>query len=74
MRGQYATCLTFYTLEGQTRANKKTNKNKQSHLIDLSSYYHMGKENNRMASMRSNHMQIKIEATNQINGRSGTIV
>ena len=44
---------TFYTLEQQTQSNKETNKNKQGHLIDRSSFYHMGKEDNRTASMRS---------------------
>ena len=43
----------LYTHKGQTLSNKKANKNKQSHLTDLSPYYHMEGENNRTAPMRS---------------------
>ena len=64
----------IYTSEWQTGTNQRTNNNKRDHLTDLSSNYHMKAENNRTASMRSNHMSRKIEATNEINGRSGTIV
>ena len=73
MEKQQLTFPTLYTLERQTRSNKETNKNKQSHLTDWSSFYHMGRENNRTASMRSNHMQDGIKATNQNNRQSGTI-
>ena len=58
--------LTFYTLERQTPSNKETNKSKQSHLINQSSFYHMTKGNNRKAlatqshsTVRSNHSQKK---------------
>ena len=56
MREQQLTPLTFYTLEQQIQSNKDTNKSKQGHLSDWSSFYHMGREDNRTASMRS-HMQ-----------------
>ena len=51
---------TFYTLKRQTQVNKETNKNKQSHLTDWSSFYHMGRENNRAASMRSRAQQCTV--------------
>ena len=51
---------TFYTPERQTRANDRTNRNKQSHMIDLSSFYHMGRGNNRAASMRSTAQQCTV--------------
>ena len=44
---------TFYMPERQTRINKRTNKDKRDHLIDLSLFYHMRRKNNRTASMRS---------------------
>ena len=44
---------TFYTLERQTQTNKEANRSKQSHLIDRSSFNHMGRKDNRTASMRS---------------------
>ena len=81
MEKQQLTFPTLYTLERQTQSNKETNKNKQSHLTDRSLFYHEERKNNRAASMRSraqlkhsNHMQVRIEATNQNNRRSGTIV
>ena len=91
MKKQRPSSPNLYTLERQTRSNKKTNRDKQSDLMDLSSLitwkgrtidqtqcaamrsntqssvYHMGRENNRAVSMRSNHMQVRIEATNEIN-------
>ena len=50
----------LYTHKGQTLSNKKANKNKQSHLTDLSPYYHMEGENNRMAPMRSHAQQCTV--------------
>ena len=50
----------LYTLERQAPPNKKTNKNKQSHLIDLSSFYHMERENNRPAPIHSNTQQCTV--------------
>ena len=44
---------TLYTPRQQARVNKETNNDKPSHMIDLSSNNHMGKENNRAASTRS---------------------
>ena len=64
--------MLFRSVERQTQTNKETNKNKQSHLIDRSSFNHMRKKNNRTASVRSRarHAQSSIYHLQRKNNRT----
>ena len=63
---------TFYTLERQTRPNKETNKNKQSHLTGWSLFYHEERENNRTASLRSHAQQCLVILLSHVWESSGS--
>ena len=63
MRERQLTPQTFYTTKLQTQTNKETNNNKQSHLIDRSSFItREGRtiERPQCTAARSNHSQQNI--------------
>ena len=62
----------LYTLERQTRSNKETNKNKQSHLTDRSLFYHEERKNNRTASIRSYAQQCLVTLLSHVREPSGS--
>ena len=60
----------FICLQQQTQPNSEPNNTQQSHLIDLSSYYHMTTENHRMAPICSHAQQCTVTCLSHEKGKT----